>query len=327
MSSKKTRSIALPSMLILIFAISFSDSVGAQTVRISIATGGTGGVYYPVGGAMARLISKYVPNTEATAEVTSASVDNLKLLHKKGVALAMFQGDTGYDALKGADKFKAIGPVRVRCICSMYSYPTQFVALKGSGINSVSDFRGRRVATGAPGSGTEVISERILESYGIDIKKDIKRERLSAVESANALKDGKIEAFTWISGVPNSAILDLASTPGIKIKILDTSEHIDKLIKKYGPVYPKMVMPKGTYPNVDYDVHAVGVTGLLGCHEEMDAGLVYNILKTILEHQTELAMAHKEVSDFNVNKATTSSPIPFHPGAIKYFRERGIEVK
>lgn len=314
--------------LVLALTLSLSTAAEAQTkgIRLSIATGGTGGVYYPVGGALASIISKYAPHTEATAEVTAASVDNLKLLQAKKVDLAMFQADTAYDARKGMDKFKPTGPVPVRCIFSLYAYPSHFVALKDSGINSVLDFKGRRISTGAPGSGTEVMSLRVLESYGLDVK-DLKRERLSIVESVGALKDRKIEAFTWIGGVPTSAILDLASTPGLTIKILDNTKHFDKLIKKYGPVYAEMVIPKGIYPNVNYDVHSVGLTGLLGCHEDMDAGLVYNIMKAIFEHLPELAMAHKEISDFTLAKAARGSTIPFHPGAVKYFREKGIEVQ
>lgn len=267
-----------------------------------------------------------MPHTEATAEVTAASVDNLKLLHTKKVDLAMFQGDTAYDAVKGLDKFKSTGPMPVQCICNLYAYPSHFVTLKDSGIQSVLDFKGRRISTGAPGSGTEVVSLRILESYGLEAK-DLRRERLSIVESAGALKDRKIEAFTWIGGLPTSAILDLASTPGITIKILDNTRHFDKLIQKYGPVYAQMSIPKGIYPNVNYDVSAVGLTGLLGCREDMDPALVYNILKALFEHLPELAMAHKEISDFNVAKATRGSTIPFHAGAIKYFKEKGIEVK
>ena len=221
MYPKRTKPFGLIFIFVFVFVLSFTASAAAQTklMRFSIATGGVGGSYYPIGGAIARLISKYVPNVDATAEVTGASVDNLKLLHAGKVGLGMFQTDTAYDALKGTDKFKTTGPFPVRCICNLYSYPSQFITLKDTGINSVQDFRGRRVCTGAAGSGVEFITTRILEGYGIDIQKDLKRERLNWTEAANALKDRKIEALTGISAVPTAAILDLAFTPGIKIKL------------------------------------------------------------------------------------------------------------
>jgi len=276
---------------------------------------------------MAKVISKYIPNAEATAEVTAGSVDNIKLIHIGKADLALIMADIGYDALKGTERFKATGAIPIRTIGVVYPNYMHFVTTEGSGIKSVSDLRGKRLSTGSPGSGTEVKTMRVLESYGIDGEKDLKRDRLGVAESAGALKDRKIQAFTWDGGLPTAAVLDLAATPGIKIKILNTADHLDRLYQKYGPVYFKLPIPKTTYPGMDSDAEVVVVANLLICHEKMDAGLVYNIIKVLLEYQPELVAVHKEARHFTLATAAVGSSLPFHPGAIKYFQEKGIKIK
>jgi TRAP transporter TAXI family solute receptor len=315
--------------IIPVFALLLANSAEAQTkpVRLSIGTGGTGGVYYPLGGGMATVISKYVPNAEATAEVTAGSVDNIKLIQTAKTDLALIMADIGYDALKGLGRFKSSGAIPIRTIAVVYPNYMHFVTMEGSGIKSVSDLKGKRVSTGSPGSGTEVKTMRVLESYGIDGEKDIKRDRLGVAESAGALKDRKIAAFTWDGGLPTAAVLDLAATPGIKVKILNNADHLDKLLQKYGPVYFKLPIPKATYPGMNSDVEVVVVANLLICHEKMDAGLAYNILKVLIEHQPELVAVHKEARNLTLATAAVGSSLPFHPGAIKYFQEKGIKIK
>ncbi len=313
--------------LFYIFALSVPGEAQTKTVRLSVATGGTGGVYYVMGGGMAQIISKHVPNTEATAEVTAASVDNCKLIQAGKADLALIMADTGYNALKGLEKFKAGGPVPLRTVAVLYPNYMHFVTLDGSGIRSMADLRGKRVSTGAPGSGTEVKALRVLESYGINADKDIKRERLSVAESAGALKDRKVDAFAWDGGLPTAAVLDLAATPGIKAKILNNADHFDKMIEKYGPVYFKTTIPKAIYPHMDADAQVVGVANLLVCNEKMDPGLAYNIAKALLEHQPDLVTVHKEAKNFTLANATVGSSLPFHPGAVKYFQEKGVKIK
>jgi len=238
------------SLLFLFVIFIFSGAVEAQTKanRISIATGGTGGVYYPLGGGMANVISKYVPNTEATAEVTSASVDNCKLVHAGKADLALIMADTGYDAYKGLERFKPTGPQAIRTVAVVYPNYMHFVTVDGLGIKSISDLKGKRVSTGSPGSGTEVMALRVLESYGINPDKDIKKERLGVAESAGALKDRKVDAFGWVGGLPTAAVMDLAATPGVKIRVLNNSEHLDRMIQKYGPIYFKRDIPETLTP-------------------------------------------------------------------------------
>ncbi len=311
------------------FSVFFLTAPGhaqKKTIRLSIGTGGTGGVYYVLGGGMAQVISKYVAGAEATAEVTAASVDNCKLINSKQADLGLIMADTGYDAYKGQERFKS-GAVPVRTIAVLYSNYMHFVTVDGTGIKSIADFKGKRISTGSPGSGTEVMALRVLESYGINPDRDIKRERLSVAESAGALKDHKVDAFAWVGGLPTAAVLDLAATPGVKIKILPSAEHLDLMQKKYGPVYFSLTIPKTAYPHMDADVNVACVANLLLCHEKMDAGLVYNIIKVLLEHQPELVTVHKEAKNFTLASATVGSSLPFHPGAVKYFQEKGIKIK
>ena len=308
-----------------LFVSTFSE---AQTKinRLSIATGGTGGVVYVLGGGIARVISKYLPDTEATAEVTAASIDNCKLIQAGKVDLAMPIADAAYDAYIGAGHFKSSGPVPLRTLGVLYSNYMHFVTLENTGIRSINDLKGRRVSTGAPGSGAETISVKILESYGID-EKQLKRERLSVGESASALRDRKIDAFVWMGGLPTAAIMDLAASPGIRIRLLENAEHIDKLHQKYGPTFFPLTIPKTAYPRMDSDVRVVASGLLLVCHEKMDAGIVYNLIKVLFEHQPELVMAHPSAKEFTLDRATVGSPFPFHPGAKKYYQEKGITVR
>ena len=311
-------------LLLFILFIHPENSWGQKTVRISIATGGTGGVWYPYGGIMANVISKYLPDVEATAEVTAASVDNALLLGRGKVDLAFMFGDVGYEGYMGKGRFKEKIPMR--CLASLYPSITHIVCLEGKGINSVSDLKGKRISTGAPGSATEIVACRVLEAHGIDPEKDVTRDRLSASESAGALKDRKIEAYFWVGGIPTSSVVDLAATPGIKIKLLGHAEAVDKMIAKYGPIYYKNVCPAKTYPHVDYDVTTVTAGNFLTCLEKTDEKLAYNIVKVLFDHKNDLEAGHKVAKQLALESAVLGSPYPFHPGAIKFYKEKGIKV-
>src|SRR5512134_1175530 len=210
----------------------------AQAQNLSIATGGTGGVYYPLGGGMAAVLSKYVPGMQATAEVTGGSVANLQLISTGKPYLAMTMVDAGLDALKGQDKFTG-KPVPVRTLMVMYPNRMHVVSIEGRGVAKMADLKGKRVSTGSGGSATEVMAFRVIEAAGLDKDKDMKRERLGVAESVNAIKDGKIDAFFWVGGLPTAAVTDLGATPGVKLKLIDHSEALDPMVQKYGPLYVK----------------------------------------------------------------------------------------
>ncbi len=293
--------------------------------RLSIATGGTGGVYYPLGGGMAALISKSIPGVEVTAEVTTASVDNMKLLHAGKIGLALTLPDVAWDAYEG--RLRGLTEkVAVRTLVAVYSNYMHIVALDGTGIRSVADLKGKRVSIGAPGSGTEVKGLRVLEAYGLTPKDLRSQDRLGVGESAGAMKDRKLDAFIWDGGLPTAAILDLAATPGIKSHLIPHGDAVPKMVAKYGPLYFAGVIPKGTYGGMDADVAVAAVTNLLVAHERLEESLAYQITKVLLENTPELVAVHKAAQELTPKSAAVGSPVPFHPGALRYFKEKGIKV-
>ena len=298
----------------------------AAAQNISIATGGTGGVYYPLGGGMAAALSKFVPGMQATAEVTGGSVDNLKLIGSGKPYIALAMADASQDAYKGDDKFKGHA-VPLRTLMILYPNRMHVVTVEGRGINKMSDLKGKRVSTGSPGSATEVMGFRVIEAAGLDKDKDMKRERLGVAESVNAVKDGKIDAFFWVGGLPTAAVTDLANTPGTKLKLVDHAETVGPMNKKYGNLYVEDAIPKAIYKGMDADNKQATVMNILVTHEKMDDKTAYNIVKTIFDKRTDLIAVHKEAENFRLeNQKASASPIPFHPGALKFFAEKGIKV-
>ncbi len=311
----------------IIAALTLLPRVASAQVktRLSIATGGTGGVYYPLGGGMAALISKSIPNTEATAEVTTASVDNVKLLHGNRVGLAFSLPDTAWDGFTGQIKGLP-DKANIRALMALYGNYMHIVAVDGSGIKSVADLKGKRVSTGAPGSGVEVKGLRVMEAYGLTPKDLKSQERLSAAESAGALKDRKIDAFFWDGGLPTAAVLDLAATPGIKINMIPHGDAVAKMVAKYGPLYFVSNIPKGTYKGIDEDIPVAAATNLLIANEKLDENLAYQITKLFLEHTADLVAVHKAAVEITLKNAVVGSPIPFHPGALRYYKEKGVRL-
>ena len=303
----------------------FASGIAAAQ-NISIATGGTGGVYYPLGGGMAAALSKFVPGMQATAEVTGGSVDNLKLIGSGKPYIALAMADASQDAFKGEDKFKGHA-VPLRTLMILYPNRMHVVTIEGRGINKMSDLKGKRVSTGSPGSATEVMGFRVIEAAGLDKDKDMKRERLGVAESVNAVKDGKIDAFFWVGGLPTAAVTDLANTPGTKLKLVDHAETVAAMNRKYGNLYVEDAIPKATYKGMDADNKQATVMNILVSHQNMDDKTAYNIVKTIFDKRTDLIAVHKEAENFRLeNQKASGSPIPFHPGAAKYFAEKGVKV-
>jgi TRAP transporter TAXI family solute receptor len=301
-------------------------SLGATAQNISIATGGTGGVYYPMGGGMASVLSKYVPGMQATAEVTGGSVDNLKLIASGKPYVGFSMTDAAQDAYRGEDKFKS-GKVALRTLMVLYPNRMHVVSIEGRGVNTMADLRGKRVSTGSPGSATEVMAFRLIEASGLDKDKDMRRERLGVAESVNAMKDAKIDAFFWVGGLPTAGVTDLANTPGTKIRMIDHADAVAAMNRKYGNLYVEDVIPRSMYRGMDSDNRQATVMNILVAHESMDDKTAYNIVKTIFEKRDDLIAVHKEAENFRLeNQKTSATPIPFHPGALKYFIEKGVKL-
>ncbi|MCC6197787.1 MAG: TAXI family TRAP transporter solute-binding subunit [Burkholderiales bacterium] len=304
-------------------ALTIACAAGAQQGnRISITTGGTGGVYYPLGGGMASILSKYVPGLSATAEVTGGSVDNLKLINAGKAEVGLSMADAAYEAEQGIDKFKD-GKVNVRTLMVLYPNKMHVVTVDGTGITKMSDLKGKRVSTGSPGSGTEIMATRVLEGAGLDIKKDIKQERLGVAESVNAMKDKKIDAFFWVGGVPTAAVTDLATTPGVKIRLIDHADAVDAMNKKYGPLYVKDTI--AGYKGMDKPSDVAVVWNILVTNDKMSDKMAYDIVKTLWEKKPELVAVHKEAANIELKWQKSGTPVPYHPGAKKYFEEQGIK--
>ena len=299
----------------------------AQAQNISIATGGTGGVYYPLGGGMAAVLSQHVPGMQATAEVTGGSVANLQLIGTGKPYLGMTMADAGLDALKGQDKFTG-KPVPVRTLMVMYPNRMHVVTIESTGIKAMKDLKGKRVSTGSGGSATEVMAFRVIEAAGLDKDRDLKRERLGVAESVNAIKDRKIDAFFWVGGLPTAAVTDLANTPGVKIRLIDHANLVAAMNKKYGNLYVQDRIPKETYHGMDADNRQATVMNLLVAHQNMDDKTAYSIVKAIFDHKDDLVRVHKEAENFKLeNQQAAASPLPWHPGAVKYYAEKGIKIR
>jgi TRAP transporter TAXI family solute receptor len=298
----------------------------AQQRTIAIGTGGTGGVYYPLGGGLANILSKYLPGYQATAEVTGGSVDNLKLIGTGQSELAFSMADAALDAYKGEDKFRG-AKVAVRTLMVLYPNRMHVVTIEGTGIEKMSDLKGKRVSTGSPGSATEVMAFRVIEAAGLDKDKDMRRERLGVAESVNAIKDRKIDAFFWVGGLPTAAVTDLGATPGVKIKMIDHADVVEKMNAKYGPLYVRDVIPAKTYPGQDKDNPQSTVWNILVTNDKMPDDIAYNVAKIIFDHKAELVAVHSEAANIEYKyQMKNSSPVPWHPGALKYFAEQGVQM-
>jgi TRAP transporter TAXI family solute receptor len=302
------------------------SEASGQAQNISIATGGTGGVYYPLGGGMAAVFSKYVPGMQATAEVTGGSVANLELINTGKPYLGMTMADAGLDALKGQDKFTG-KPVPVRTLMVMYPNRMHVVTVESTGITKMADLKGKRVSTGSGGSATEVMAFRVIEAAGLDKDKDMTRERLGVAESVSAIKDRKIDAFFWVGGLPTAAVTDLANTPGVKIRMIDHADLVPKMNQKYGNLYVQDVIGKDVYRGMEADNKQATVMNLLVANQSMDETTAYNVVKAIFEHKDDLVRVHKEAENFKLeNQKADASPLPWHPGAVKYYAEKGIKL-
>jgi TRAP transporter TAXI family solute receptor len=216
----------------------------------------------------------------------------------------------------------------MRTLAVVHPLVMHVVTLEGRGIDRMSDLKGKRVSTGSPGSGTEVMASRILEAYGIDWIKDITRERLSVTEAANALRDRKIDAFLHAAGVPLPAVTDIAASPGLRVKLIDHADAVDPMNKKYGPIYARGRIRAKSYSAQDRDNATANVWGVLYVNENMSEKIAYDVVKTLFERQSDLVLAHRESENMTLeNQTIGASPVPWHAGALRFFKEKGISPR
>ena len=310
------------SLLVLVLALSLVFTGCAQPkTNLVLATGGTSGTYYPFGGAMAQIFNTKIENMNVTAQSTGASVENLRLIGKKEVELAIVQNDTLDYAYNGVGPFANEKIQNVRAIATLYPEVVQIVVSEKSGITSIADLKGKRFSVGAPGSGTEANAKQITGAYGLTFE-DFNPFYLSFSESADQYKDQLIDGFLFTSGIPNAAIQDVGAQN--KLVFLSLSDEIIASLTAEYAFLTAFTIPAGTYPGQDADVKTVAVKATLITGAEVPEQVIYNITKALFENQPALAQAHAKGAELNINKAVEGISVPFHPGAAKYLKEKGV---
>ena len=307
---------------ILILALIFTGNAIAKTTFISIGTGGTGGIYYPYGGGVAEIWSKNVKGVKAVAEVTGASVENVKLAHKGETVIGEVMGDVAVAGYNGLSKFKG-KKHNILSMAIMYPNLLQVVALKKSGITNIEQVKGKNISTGSPGSGTNFMAEAVLKSLDIP-KTSFKDSRLSFTESANALRDGTIKVGVWSVGPGTSSILDLSTTHDINILSFTPEQTKEILASK--TTYAGVELAGGIYRGIDKPVPTIGVWNVMICQKSLDTDLVYKLVKALFENNDYLMKIHPSAAYTTPENTVKYSSIPLHPGTIKYLKEKGVDV-
>jgi len=279
-----------------------------------------GGSFYPIGSGLARILK--LPDTRVDSKITNGSADNMNLLRTGIIDIAISSADLAYEISQG--KNKDIEKVPACNIATLYSSFVYIIALEGSGINKVEDMKNKRVSVGEVGSSTEIIADRILEAAGLDAKKDIKRLNLQTFSNINAMSDKNIDAFFSWGSFSSNLIIELINYQSIKFKFIDGSQYVDKIVAIHGPIYSKVTLPKDAYKGLNQDVLGIGGSNVLLVSEDMNEQIAYNITKSIFDNLPEIQKMHIETKRFNLQSAVADSPLPYHPGAIKFYKEKGL---
>jgi TRAP transporter TAXI family solute receptor len=302
----------------------FARSHGA-TLRLSIAAGNLGGVFYPYAGAIASVVTAHVPRVAATAEVTNGSIDNMQFIRQGTADMAFATADMLDEAYRGVGPFASVGRIPVRVLANLYYSYLHIASIADTGLRTLPDLRGRVVGVGSAGSSTEVLAFRILRAAGLDPQRDLKPQNLSIGAAADALKDRKIDALVWIGGIPTAAILELATTGGRRISLMPCAHVLPDLQRQFGEsIYVAQTIPAGAYRSVDADVPVLGLSNLLCADARMHDDLAYELTRALFEHSSELVAVHAEARHLTAEAAVKGAPIAYHPGAIRYYTERGV---
>ena len=283
---------------------------------LNIGTGGTAGTYYPIGGAIAEVLNKEIPGMSASAQSTGASVANINMLSDGEVDLATVQNDIAYYAAHGTEMFQDKKVDGLQGIASLYPETCQFVTLKSSGIKSLAELKGKRIAVGAVGSGVEANVRQILAAYGVTYS-DIDAQYLSFAEGASALKDGNVDVAVLTAGYPTASVQDIAAQNPVRLLPVE-GKAADALIAQY-PFYTKTVIPAGTYAGFDEEVPSVAVMAMLVAGPTVNDDLGYCVVKAIFSNLDRLQAAHAVGKQIAKDTAKTGMSLPMNAGAEKYF--------
>ncbi|CCU80707.1 TRAP transporter solute receptor, unknown substrate 1 [Halanaerobium saccharolyticum subsp. saccharolyticum DSM 6643] len=304
---------------VLVISLLLSGMVTAQgTTFLSIATGGTSGTYYPIGGALAKVLNENIDNMNASAQSTGASVTNTRLIYNQEVELAILQNDIANYAVNGERQFEGNQVNNMSGVASLYPEVIQIIVRSDAGINNIADLKGKSVAVGAPGSGAEANASQILDFFGLSYD-DIEEDYLSFGEAASRLKDRQIDAAFLTAGIPTAAVMDVAATQDIKL-LNFSDQDIESLNEAY-PYLTGVTVPAGTYNGLDNDVQTVALQAILVAESSLSEDVVYNITKAIFENRDTLIAAHDRARDITLDGAMSGMTVELHPGAQKYYDE------
>jgi uncharacterized protein len=306
--------------LIFIFLLGIGTMGWAADVRMAIGTASTGGTWYPLGGGVANMINKYVKGYQAAAHPSGASIENIRAIVKKQDALTLSMPDTAFQAYNGLEAFAGKPVKELRGLLSTYPIDIQFYTLAKSPIKTIKDLKGKKVAVGAPGSGTEAMARYVLKVYGLTYN-DIDEQFLSATETSESLKDGNIDAGIVTLGTPAPTLMDLATQRDIRF--LDIEPEVAEKINKEFPAYYPTTIPANTYNKQDKPHHTLAWMGLFVVHKDMTDQLAIDILRAVFDHKDELDRIHVQFKGINLQNAVKGMPIPWHPGAEKFYKEKG----
>ncbi|MCF4152576.1 TAXI family TRAP transporter solute-binding subunit [Dethiosulfovibrio sp. F2B] len=308
-------------MVVGVLVMSVAGAASAKTF-VSLATGGTGGTYYPVGGGLADLISRHLPDVQMTSETGNASVANLNLIGTHEIEMAFVQNDVAYWAYNGERMFKT--PYKnIRLVASLYPEHIQCITLKGSGVKEIMDIKGKRVSVGAPGSGVQGDVSAILQVAGIKYA-DMNTDFLDFNNTTQRFKDGQLDVGFVTAGYPTSSIMDLATLHDIDL-VSFSDKFMEDLTGTFS-YFVKSSIPAGTYNGVDHDTPTPAVMAMWVCDADLPEDLIYKITKTFWENVEEMHKVHAKCKLFTLDTATAGASVPVHPGAAKFYKEAGISV-
>lgn len=325
----KTRWFLLAATALLVIGLAVPS--GAQPVRLlSLVTGGTAGVYFPLGGAMAEIWNSKVSGIRVAAQSSGASVANIQFIARGDAQLALVQNDIAFYADKGREMFAEPGsntprPISgIRGIAMLYPETIQIVTLKARNIRSITDLIGKRVAVGAPGSGTEANARQILSVHDIYYRM-LRTDFLSFAAGIEQLRDGNTDAVFITAGVPTAAVTDIASAR--EIFILPVGNDALEALRARWPFYTRHVLPVEAYRGLSEPVSTVAVMAMLVVRADLPDDLVYNLTKALWESLDRMRVAHARGRDLELTKALDGMPVQVHPGAARYYSERGVRAK
>ena len=314
------KKVIIVALVALLAAFSFTAVASAATY-MSVATGGTSGTYYAVGGALAAAVSKD-GKIQCTAETGNASVANANLIATKGIEIAFVQNDITYWAVNGELMFQGKPLKNIRAVASLYPEHVQVVVAKDSGIKTINDLKGKRVGVGAPGSGVEGDVQAIFGVAGLTYKDLKKADFLDFGATASRFKDNQIDAGFVVAGYPTAALMDLTTTKDVSLISFDKA-FLDKLHKKY-PFFVASKIPAKTYKGIDTDVVTPAVMAILITHEDVPEQQIYDFLTSMFKNLDDIAAVHAKGKEITLKGALNGLTAPLHPGAARFFKEKGL---